>query len=85
MTTFLLFIRGCRSVVRDYFGEHSIQVKRLETDCVSGKNITIKHSTNYKELEKILIDKYGNKSVKAARNKVKYYSSDQIKFEKNKK
>lgn len=66
----------CRSVVRAYFGTQSLAAKRTAIDRVTGEPMTITQGTNYKEWEKMLLDKHGKKDVEVAKSKIINYKRD---------
>ncbi len=72
----------CRSVARAIFSEMSLSGDRKAIDRVTGEAFTIKQSTTYKEWEKMLLDKHGEKDLNIAKNKVKNYRSDLAKYNK---
>lgn len=74
----------CRTVVRAVFSEMSLSGNRTAIDRVTGKTMTIKQSTTYKEWEKMLLDKHGEKDLELAKTKVKNYRSDLAQFNKYK-
>lgn len=74
----------CRTVVRAIFSEVSLSGNRTAIDRVTGKTMTIKQSTTYKEWEKMLLDKHGEKDLDIAKTKVKNYRSDLAQFNKYK-
>lgn len=80
--TFPPFHPWCRTVVRAYFGEHSLQGTRTAIDRVTGEEMTIKQSTTYKEWEKMLLDKHGEKDLNIAKKKVKNYRVDLAEYNK---
>ena len=74
----------CRSVARAYFGKQSLSGNRTAIDRVTGKTMTIKQSTTYKEWEKMLLDRNGKVNIEIAKKKVKNYRSDLAQFNKYK-
>lgn len=72
----------CRTVVRAIFSDKSLSGNRIAIDRVTGKTMTIKQSTTYKEWEKILLDKHGKKDLNIAKKKVKNYRVDLAKYNK---
>lgn len=72
----------CRSTVRAVFSDKSLSGNRTGIDRVSGKTMTIKQSTTYKEWEKILLDKHGEKNLNIAKTKVKNYKVDLAEYNK---
>lgn len=74
----------CRSIARAIFSEMSLSGTRTAIDRVTGETFTIKQSTTYKEWEKMLLDKHGEKDLELAKTKVKNYRSDLAQFNKYK-
>ncbi|MCM2138909.1 minor capsid protein [Vagococcus fluvialis] len=74
----------CRTVVRAIFSEMSLSGNRTAIDRVTGKTMTIKQAATYKEWEKMLIDKHGEKDLELVKTKVKNYRSDLAQFNKYK-
>lgn len=70
----------CRTVVRAYFGKQSLQGTRIANDPITGKTFTINHSDAYRQWEKMLLDKHGEKDLDIAKTKVKNYRSDLAQF-----
>lgn len=78
------FHAWCRTVVRAIFSEMSLSGNRTAIDRLTGETFTIKQSKTYKEWEKMLLDKHGEKDLELARTKVKNYRSDLAQFNKYK-
>lgn len=74
----------CRSVARAIFSDKSLSGNRNAIDRVTGETMTIKQATTYKEWEKMLLDKHGEKDLELAKTKVKNYRSDLAQFNKYK-
>lgn len=72
----------CRSVARAVFSDKSLSGSRTAIDRVTGKTMTIKQSTTYKEWEKILLDKHGKKDLTIAKKKIKNYRVDLAEYNK---
>ena len=72
----------CRSVARAIFSDKSLSGNRIAIDRATGKTMTIKQSTTYKEWEKMLLDKHGEKDLNTAKKKVKNYRFDLAEYNK---
>ncbi|MBO0442828.1 minor capsid protein [Vagococcus fluvialis] len=72
----------CRSVARAIFSDKSLSGNRIAIDRVTGKTMTIKQSTTYKEWEKMLLAKHGEKELELAKTKVKNYRFDLAEYNK---
>lgn len=72
----------CRTVVRAIFSDKSLSGNRTAINRVTGETFTIKQSTTYKEWEKMLLDKHGEKDLNLAKKKVKNYRSDLAEYNK---
>lgn len=75
----------CRTVVRAYFGKHTLSGTRTANDPITGETFTINMSDNYKKWEQKLQEKHGKEKVEINRKELLNFNRDEEQYNRYKK
>lgn len=74
------FHSWCRTVPAAYFGKRTLDGNRTAVDRVTGETMKIAQRTNYKEWERMLVEKHGKADVERAKKMIKNHKPDLNQF-----
>lgn len=70
----------CRTVVRAYFGKHTLSGTRTANDPITGETFTINMSDNYKKWEQKLQEKHGKEKIEINRKELFNFNRDEEQY-----